>query len=1151
MKKKSCIKLASILIFTLVMMEIMPKKVYVSAADPFPFDYYTGEGKLLYVTDSPHPDYLSIPDRVKDGFIDVAILTCEGYENGENTRNQEAILRLKIPDGYKDYLEKNDIDPGYGYSCEETKTFQKDIYYDDADKSLYNNYVWNTGWMKLSYYIGSGYFTRLHDSNDMEGEINNYVKNADIRFADRWGENWKNENTDGIEPFRIERGENGSACIIYHRHKTERTDISTEVVGHGEVNGFSDDISDEIEYICLNVVPETDKYCYITFSMDGRVHTTIYEPSDTDYVPIYESYKQREKEFINLDFGRQMALNPDLLTVEWQEPEIINLDMTSEEEGEEINETTPEPEEPISVKHTRRAKKEEGEDSGALIPVIVVVGTLAAAGGTALALKKKKKKGDEKENKKSYMMYINKAFGDTIPKGSRNIKVGARIAEIDTSGKAIDRNDLTSEITAAGNGMVVNRLSFDGRYMEAYLEVPKDYFSDKASVTFTFTGEGGTFSNTVEFKITNGVSLKFIDEIPVNGMATPLESEYEIDAIKGDRLTYEATFMLIDAVKPAKLSDITAGKTDCFEVGFEETGYQNVFKVVIKNRTDADEPDIFAESVKKGFDINVKIEDQDEPASGYIEFTLYPEGLSISSRQAGEKDGVKYVGVQAYEKAYVGDLDNKWQVSEISFTLAVKNKEKVIIDPEGTKYTFEKLKGAGGLGGSVSSEDSLAKKYEYKEETGMLGSKFTYTFEPNAHLCEPEDGTFLMVLLPVNCTYAGSKYTTDIPIRLLGKVPDPYEGWDEEYKKLKERIEKYSLPEDRQKWEDKLDELVLDPKSSTAQLRLTSKIIVRNYMRYWLIEGVDARNDAELYDKIINQLEWLKFFGDCAFSILVSMYAGPVAEAIISPAKDFATEAIGELIAAWNHGEKIDASIINRFEFAQNLSAAGDNLVSNNIKLTNWRQAAATLGAYLVYSSIKNYIKKLNDTGESDLYGALVNGFTDMTAQAFKAYASKMFEMWMKNSKTFKEKIGPWITKYFKETKFNNLQMQYNNWQQLHGDLALKEAAVVTMELTEVLNKYLTELVGLASSKAQEILDDNTHTSSGFGISETGHITFTFTMQAFMSRNYQVVLDLNAILMNLSCPFFGWLYNLIFDQVPVAASVKQPPKDPPLPPDNK
>ncbi|MBR4183671.1 MAG: hypothetical protein IKQ56_07615, partial [Lachnospiraceae bacterium] len=857
-------------------------------------------------------------------------------------------------------------------------------------------------------------------------------------------------------------------------------------------------------------------------------------------------FRLKEREFVKLDFGRQLALNKDLIEIEWLEPEAFG----GETETEPDQETESETDKPVEKKHRQTAISDEGEDSGVPVPLIVVIGAAAVGGGAGAAAALNKRKNREKEEKddKRYVMFISKSFGNTIPRGSKNVRVGARIAQEDSAGNTFDRDDLTAKITADGNGMIVNSLSKNGRYMEASLEVPKDLAGDTASVTFTFTGKGGTFSNTVDFKVTEEVTLKFTDEPAKDGKLTLGGGECEIEAIAGDGFTYEKYFMLKDAVKPVSVSDISAGRSEGFDVSFEETGYKNVFKVILKNHTAPADYDIFSEPVKKGVEINVSIKDQEKPASGYIGVKIYKEGLTVISRQQGKKNDIKYVGVQAYEKAYVGDLDRKWQVSEISFVLAVKGDDRAMVDPEGAEYTFEKLKGAGGLGSSSSAEESLAGKYEYSEETGELGGRFTYTFEPNATLCEPDDGTFFMVLLPVSCSYDGKTYKADVPIRLLGKVPDPYEGWDEEYKKLKERIEKFSLPEERQKWEERLDELVLDPRSSTAQLRLTSKLLVRNYMRYWLVEGVAARNEAELYDGIISQLEWLKFFGDCAFSVLVSLYAGPVAEAVISPAKDFATEAIGELLAALNHGEKVDVSIVERFEFAKNLSAAGDNLVANNISLTSWKKAAATLGAYLVYSSIKNYIKKLGDTGESDLYGAFVNGFTDMTTQAFKACASKLFEKWMKESKTFQEKIGPWITKYFKETQFDNLQMKYNNWQQLSGDIALKEAAVVTMELTEVLNKFLTELVGLTAARAQEIVDENTKTSSGFSFAANGDIVFSFTMQAFRSRNYLVVLNINSILTNLSCPMFGWLYDMIFGRVPSAVSVVQPPKDPPLPP---
>ena len=158
------------------------------------------------------------------------------------------------------------------------------------------------------------------------------------------------------------------------------------------------------------------------------------------------------------------------------------------------------------------------------------------------------------------------------------------------------------------------------------------------------------------------------------------------------------------------------------------------------------------------------------------------------------------------------------------------------------------------------------------------------------------------------------------------------EGWEEEYKKLRERIEKYSLPAEKDKWLHKLELLALEPRCSTVQLRLVSKAIIRNYMRYWLIESTAQRNEAEIYDTIVSQLEWVKFFGDCAFSLLVSAYAGPVAEAVISPAKDYFTSAIGELIAAANYGEKIDITIVERFEFVKNLTAAGDNLPARFLK---------------------------------------------------------------------------------------------------------------------------------------------------------------------------------------------------------------------------
>ena len=244
----------------------------------------------------------------------------------------------------------------------------------------------------------------------------------------------------------------------------------------------------------------------------------------------------------------------------------------------------------------------------------------------------------------------------------------------------------------------------------------------------------------------------------------------------------------------------------------------------------------------------------------------------------------------------------------------------------------------------ADKEQALAEKYEYKEAWGEWNDKFVYEFEPNANLAEPEDGTFFMVILPASAEYDGKTYRAEIPLRLRGKDPDPMGDWEKEYKELERRIEKFSLPENKDMWLEKMKECATDPRVSVEELRLVSKWILREYMAYWTTQQSRDRAEATMYNVIVNVLEWTKFAGDCAFSFLITAYAGPVADALLSPVKDFATSAIGEVIAAVNNGESLDMSIMERFEFSKNLAAAGDNLVSNAIDLTNWKKAAATLG---------------------------------------------------------------------------------------------------------------------------------------------------------------------------------------------------------------
>lgn len=801
---------------------------------------------------------------------------------------------------------------------------------------------------------------------------------------------------------------------------------------------------------------------------------------------------------------------------------------------------------------TQWAQENPGEDSGVSVPGAIVIGVTGGAIGlaalaAALGDSTSGEEGDKKNNK-SFKMYVQKDFGDAIKRGGDPVPIRARMAEVE-GGIEKDRNDLTAKITAQGDGIKVNSVSVAGRYIEAMINVPQDCKDDRASITFTFTGEGGSFANTVLFRVIDGPSIKFVEETEEAGAFKTYDNVWGMDMIPGDGFTYTSQFLIMDAMRPPKLEDITADKVADFDITFEETGKQYLYKIIVKNNTkkeDTNEKDVFAKKKEQQFEFRAVLEDEKEPIKGYVTLSLYPEGITVYSDMEGKKNDIKYIRVQAYEKEEYGDLDNKWQVSTIKFNLAVVGKEKSFINPKESEFTFEKLKGSGGKGCREDKEQSLAEKYKYKGTPGWYNDVFTYEIEPNANLSDPDDGTFYMTLLPVKAEYEGVAYEAEIPIRLKGKDIDPLGDWEKEYKELRRRVEKFSLPSNKDKWLERVENCALDPKVSVEELRLTSKWILREYMDYWTNQNKKDLSEARMYNVIVNVLEWTKFAGDCAFSFLINMYAGPVADALLSPAKDFATSAIGEVIAAVNNGEKLTLEIMDRFEFSKNLAQAGDNLIANNIKLTDWKKAAATLGGYFVYCALKNYIIKLREENVSDIWGALCEAFKDMTLAALKSKAGDLIGKWLKDSKKFQEKIVPYLQKYFQETQITTLQHRINDALDLHGDLrkvvgfANDEAVIAKIE--DMVGKYIGDLVGAGFDKVRECYDSSKFTIEG------GHVICCFNLKLFDALQYGIRLDLSAILMNMSCPFFGWLYNFFFEGIPAATSVIEKPKDPPLPP---
>lgn len=810
---------------------------------------------------------------------------------------------------------------------------------------------------------------------------------------------------------------------------------------------------------------------------------------------------------------------------------------------------------------TQNADTNSGEDSGVNIPAAIVVGSVGVLGAGAATVAGVTAAGssvgtdggeigEDERRKKRYKMYIQKDFGDAIRKGANPVAVRARIAEVSEDGTERDRNDLTAQINyVSGGGIEIHRAVNIGRYCEALVSIPKDYEGETADITFTFTGEGGSFNNTVRFRAIDEPKLLFLDENGVYSGGT-----CRLDAIFGDGFTYTRRLWLKDAVTFPAPDAFSVSEASDFDLNFAATETPGVYDVQITNRTSdpgGNDPhwDIFNKKEERELTVSVMVEGETEPTNGYVNVTLYPDGISVESEELQADDrqpDVRYVSVRSYEKekGTYGGLDSKWRSSDIKFTFAVMEAEGAVVNPPNVELEVQSLKGAD------ENMDIIAQKYKYSEDIIRNGDRYTYYFEPNTTLHEGGfgvEGFRMLMLLPVSFSYNGQTISAEVPLRLRGIPMDPMEEWDKEYEKLKERIRKFSFEEDKEYWIQKLDDLALEPRVSIEELRLVSKCLVRRYMTYWTRQRNADMRDVEFYDFMVSSLEWAKFFGDCAFSLLVTVYAGPLADAVLSPAKDFFAGAVGEIIAA----DKFTLDTFDNFEFSKNLAAAGDNIFGNSISFTNYKTALATLGGYFVYASFKNYIVKWNEEGVSDLWGALVGGFSDMTVNVVKAGAGNLLGKWIEKSDIFRQKIAPFITKYIKETQFPNLQAQYNRWQELYGDLALKGAdEAATLALTEILNKYLTELVGVGAGKVSEMIDEAVDVD-GF-ITYEGRFYFSTTI-TLGSKKFKVMLDILKMLETfgtLMCPLGAYLIKTIFGDLPAAPAPINVPKDPPLPEEN-
>lgn len=729
---------------------------------------------------------------------------------------------------------------------------------------------------------------------------------------------------------------------------------------------------------------------------------------------------------------------------------------------------------------------------GAAATGSAVASGAAAAAGTAAAAGKK---AESLTKKSTYQMRIRKDFGHQIKIGALPVSVYARMVEITESGQVIERPDMTADISirAGSSIMKVDDQRLVEQYMGALIsaEKPKgakDTEMDSSGlIVFAYTGEGGVFENHVRFQLT-GEPYIFFENLPsYSGVMT-------CEMIRGDGLGYQIYFEVRDFLNPPEVSiENSHGEVVCTLEHLEEKRYM----LRIGNQTSMAHK---LDGEKLELTISIKAENEKEIAESELLLIAYPEGLSV---EGPIEEG--HLIVRSYLNEAAGDLDYKIKPTIFHLKLAVietmedDSPKALLVPMSQVSITFEAMR----------SEDSVVMtilekyKYELMLEHAKSGM---FTLAPES--CLPELENPYYAVLPVTGTYKDQAYALELPIRLVGEKENPMKARDEEFKLLLLRVREYMPPDE---WSDILGKIKEQQNAlSVTEMRLMSKSIIRMAQKRWGRISEAERAWADQLDWIIYGLEWVKWFGDQAFAYIATVYTGPVGEALLSPAKEIFTNMIGEVGIQIVYGESFD---FEKLQLMNNLSASLDNLVMSaaDPATLNIRQLAAVLAGFTIFNTAKNYVLNVDKDGKRDFYKAITDAFSNLTSNAMKILASDLFGKAMRSPQArnaMNTTCGKWVRE--------NLQKYMPNME-MHFDNAFANG-IVSVEKLAIVEKYITEFVGMGASTVYTKLNEHKLTTS------PDDVIFTVSIWKDVHGN--------DVLVDISLKAVGEkLYDFVFDSL--------------------
>jgi hypothetical protein len=752
----------------------------------------------------------------------------------------------------------------------------------------------------------------------------------------------------------------------------------------------------------------------------------------------------------------------------------------------------------------------EGGETDVSIPealAIVIIGGATAIVGAGTG----SGSDDSSKKKNRYKMCLRKDFGDAIRYDTQPVTVYARIVEITPEGEEIDRPDLSARIEMfSGGGLMVEGTAISDNYMGALVcaeSVPGGQNPDSGVLSIRFSGEGGSFQNNVTFRLVGDAAIHF----PERGkMLTP--TTYMLYGDNGD---YQVPIELIDFILPPQKVRLELPGNQPFTAETEridDTHYIIHLHNTSPIQTDKAQP-------QQIFMVFVYAENEKESAHDNFLVNLLPEGLSLrpfTGCPIDENGRLQVVCSLAPEQ---GEAEVEIEKTEFQLVLCVSQidesgrKQAILVDSNSMDCRFDPM--------TAESEklQNLLKAFVYEMEFSEAKRTGIFRICPKRQLPQ-DDRLDYDIALPVSCDYKDQTYTLDIPIRLLGDKLLPMAEKSEEIALLIKRIRKFVDEEERaaliRGFKNDL------PKMSATDVRLLSKSLVYATQAEVYKANMHLLN-AEMLDWVCWGLDWYKWIGDQAISVIISKLSynyAPFVEAIVMPAKDLLVEHMGIWLSNYISGSPSPSA---EFDLEQ-LESTGltmiENILTNLIDgKTEPKKAAQILSVYLVIRTAHAYFYETNDDGSPiGIYGAIASAFGDLTAQSFKIILGTKLEQLAKNPATTKM-FGGYADEFVKglfPAEF------YNNGGEWEFDL---------------IKKYIEEITVLASAKVYSGIQEGAEQDT-----VVGDIIVTL-IENTEDPEKTVRIAVNPL--DLGKEFFDYIFDRLFGMFSFADSAVESPKDPP------